>query len=104
MLFSGLDLECLELLAVCDHLQKRFLPERCINWLVIGTTAASGQAAIGNVIAPSLFATMTSAGAGGYGVAAISGAVQWVGGTMMGLAALAGAAGTWLYGNGTNVS
>ena len=36
---------------------------------------------------------MTSAGAGGYGVAALSGAVQWVGGTMVGLA---GAAGAWL--------
>ena len=60
---------------------------------MVGTSAASAQATIGNVIAPSLFATLTSAGAGGYGVAAISGAVQWVGGTMAGLA---GVAGTWL--------
>jgi hypothetical protein len=74
---------------------SRFLPGRCINWLLIGTTAASAQAAIGNVVAPSVFATLTSAGAGGYGVAAISGAVQWVGGTV-GTAGLAGAAGTWL--------
>lgn len=60
----------------------------------IGTAAASAQATIGNVVAPSLFATLTSAGAGGYGVAAISGAVQWAGGTMVGLA---GATGTWLW-------
>lgn len=55
--------------------------------------AASTQATIGNVVAPGLFATLTSAGAGGYGVAAISGVAQWAGGTMVGLA---GAAGTWL--------
>jgi hypothetical protein len=59
----------------------------------IGTQAAAAQATIGNVVAPGMFATLTSAGAGGYGVAAIAGTVQWAGGTMMGLA---GAAGTWL--------
>jgi hypothetical protein len=74
------------------HLQERFLEKRT-DPLVVGTTAASAQATIGNVVAPSLFATLTSAGAGGYGTAAISGAAQWVGGTMLGLAT---AAGTWL--------
>lgn len=58
-----------------------------------GTVAASAQAAIGNVVAPSLFATLTSAGAGGYGVAAISVAAQWAGGTMAGVA---GATGAWI--------
>lgn len=75
------------------HLQERFLLENYTNQLVVGTTAATAQATIGNVVAPSLFATLTSAGAGGYGIAVISGAAQWVGGTTL---TLATAAGTWL--------
>ena len=72
----------------------RFIPPRSDTHSVgIGTAAASAQATIGNVVAPSLFATATSAGAGGYGVAAISGAAQWIGGTMVGFA---GATGAWL--------
>lgn len=59
----------------------------------IGTAAASTQAAIGNVATPSLFATLTSAGAGGYGVAAVGTAAKAIGGTVMGLA---GATGAWL--------
>ena len=45
-------------------------------------------------MAPSLFATLQSAGAGGYGVAAVNGAVQAVGGGAAGIAvaARAGAA------------
>jgi hypothetical protein len=71
---------------------RTILLEKRTDWLLVGTIAASAQATIGNVVAPSLFATLTSAGAGGYGIAAISGAAQWVGGTILGLAM---ATGTW---------
>lgn len=37
------------------------------------------QAGIGNVVAPSVFATLQSAAAGGYGVAAVHGVVQAAG-------------------------
>ncbi|KAF4465418.1 Lactose regulatory [Fusarium albosuccineum] len=41
-----------------------------------GSIAAGAQSSIGSVVAPSLFATLQSAGAGGYGVSAVYGAVQ----------------------------
>ncbi|OHE99464.1 hypothetical protein CORC01_05264 [Colletotrichum orchidophilum] len=44
--------------------------------IVAGSAAAGVQAGIGNVVAPSLFATLQSAGAAGYGAAAVNGAVQ----------------------------
>lgn len=44
--------------------------------LHIGSLAAGIQSSIGNVLAPSLFATCQSAAAGGYGVAAVNAAVQ----------------------------
>jgi len=56
-----------------------------------GTIAATTQAGIGNVVAQSLFATATSAAAGGYGIATITGAVQAIGGATAAIAA-AGAA------------
>lgn len=46
---------------------------------MIGSIAAGAQAGIGNVVAPSLFATLQSAGASGYGLAAVTGAAQAVG-------------------------
>ncbi|KAK8073381.1 hypothetical protein PG994_004280 [Apiospora phragmitis] len=46
------------------------------NGVVLGSAAASVQSGIGSVIAPSLFATLQSAGAGGYGLASVSGVVQ----------------------------
>lgn len=42
----------------------------------IGSAAAGFQAGIGNVVAPSLFATLQSAGAAGYGAAVVNGAIQ----------------------------
>jgi len=59
--------------------------------VVGGTIAATTQAGIGNVVAQSLFATATSAAAGGYGIATITGAVQAIGGATAAIAA-AGAA------------
>ncbi|KAK1513372.1 uncharacterized protein CCOS01_14314 [Colletotrichum costaricense] len=44
--------------------------------IVAGSTAAGIQAGIGNVVAPSLFATLQSAGAAGYGAAVVNGAIQ----------------------------
>ncbi|KAK8029517.1 hypothetical protein PG993_010808 [Apiospora rasikravindrae] len=46
------------------------------NGVVLGSAAASAQSGIGSVVAPGLFATFQSAGAGGYGVASVYGAVQ----------------------------
>jgi len=48
-----------------------------------GSIAAASQAAIGNVAAPSAFAFLTSTAMGGYGLAAVNGAVQVAGGVMM---------------------
>ena len=56
----------------------------------LGTTAAAAQAGIGNVVAGSVFATLTSAGAGGAALATIQG----VAGGAVGLAVLA-ARGFW---------
>ncbi|KAI1277412.1 hypothetical protein F5Y07DRAFT_85540 [Xylaria sp. FL0933] len=49
------------------------------NGIVAGSLAAGAQSSIGSVVAPSLFATLQSAGAAGYGVAAVSGVVQAAG-------------------------
>jgi hypothetical protein len=47
-----------------------------------GTIAASAQAAIGNVLVGSFSAMLTSAGAGGYGLAAIVGGALATGGAI----------------------
>ncbi|KAK1573987.1 uncharacterized protein LY79DRAFT_393774 [Colletotrichum navitas] len=44
--------------------------------VVANSAAAAAQASIGNVVAPSLFSTFTSAGMAGYGAAIVNGAVQ----------------------------
>lgn len=46
---------------------------------ILGSIAAGIQGVIGNVAARSLFAILQSAGAGGYGVAAIHGIVRVIG-------------------------
>ncbi|KAF7551608.1 hypothetical protein G7046_g7679 [Stylonectria norvegica] len=50
--------------------------------------ASSTQSAIGTVVAPSVFATLQSAGAGGYGVTAVFGVARCVGLLLMGASAL----------------
>ncbi|KAF9767091.1 hypothetical protein IL306_000386 [Fusarium sp. DS 682] len=47
--------------------------------IVAGSAAAGIQSGIGSVAAGSLFAVLQSAGAGGYGLAAVHGVVQAVG-------------------------
>ncbi|KAF4448807.1 hypothetical protein F53441_7856 [Fusarium austroafricanum] len=47
--------------------------------IAAGSAAAGIQSGVGSVVAPSLFATLQSAGAGGYGVAAVHGVVQATG-------------------------
>ncbi|KAM0453467.1 hypothetical protein ACHAO4_005060 [Trichoderma viride] len=65
---------------------------------VAGASIASAlQASIGNVAAGSLFATIQSAAAGGYGVAALTGTAQAVGGAVAGAGSI-GTAWTWLRG------
>lgn len=54
-----------------------------------GSAAAGIQSGIGSVVAPGLFATLQSAGAGGYGLAAVHTVVQAAGA----LVAAAGVAG-----------
>ncbi|KAJ4268698.1 hypothetical protein NW762_002765 [Fusarium torreyae] len=49
------------------------------NGIVGGSVAAGAQSVIGNVVAPGVFATLQSAGAGGYGVAVVHGIVQGAG-------------------------
>ncbi|KAK1700908.1 hypothetical protein BDP55DRAFT_625174 [Colletotrichum godetiae] len=44
--------------------------------IVAGSAAAGIQAGIGNVVAPSLFATLQSAGAAGYGATVVNGVIQ----------------------------
>lgn len=44
--------------------------------VLLGSIAAGAQSGIGSVVAPSLFATLQSAGAGGYGASAVYGAVS----------------------------
>ena len=54
-----------------------------------GSIAASVHSAIGPIItANGVFATLTSAGAGGYGVAVLNGAVQAGGAVTMGAAGI----------------
>lgn len=48
--------------------------------------AAGAQAGLGSVAAGSTFATLQSAAMGGYGVAAVAGAVQATGGVIAGAA------------------
>lgn len=57
---------------------------------VVGSFAAGVQAAAGNVAAGGIYATLQSAAMGGYGVAAVSGAVQTVGAAIVGTAGVAG--------------
>ncbi|KAI0876016.1 hypothetical protein GGS24DRAFT_453219 [Hypoxylon argillaceum] len=59
------------------------------NGIIAGSAAAGAQSGIGSVLAPSIFATLQSAAAGGYGVAAVSATVQGLGGVV---ASSAGAA------------
>lgn len=59
-----------------------------------GSAAAGIQSGIGSVVAPGIFATLQSAGAGGYGVAAVHTVVQAVGA----LVAAGGVAGTQAQG------
>ena len=58
-----------------------------------GSVAATVQSGIGSVASPSIFATLTSAGAGGYGVTAVVSGVQAVGGTIV---ASAGGLAAWM--------
>ncbi|KAK7428482.1 hypothetical protein QQZ08_004920 [Neonectria magnoliae] len=58
------------------------------NGIVGGSIAAGVQSGIGSVAAPGLFATLQSAGAAGYGLAAVHGTVQ-------GVALGAGGIGAW---------
>ncbi|KAI2638225.1 hypothetical protein GGS21DRAFT_461225 [Xylaria nigripes] len=60
------------------------------NGIIAGSVAAGAQSSIGSVVAPSLFATLQSAAAGGYGVAAVSTAVQGVGGLVASSAGMLG--------------
>ena len=56
---------------------------------MIGSAAASIHSAIGPTIAAKgAFATLTSAGAGGYGVAVVNGIVQAGGASVVGLAGI----------------
>ncbi|UKZ91103.1 uncharacterized protein TrAFT101_006099 [Trichoderma asperellum] len=65
---------------------------------IAGASIASAlQASIGNVAAGSIFATVQSAAAGGYGVAALAGTAQAVGGAVAGAGSI-GTAWTWLRG------
>lgn len=50
------------------------------------------MSSVGNVVSPSLIATLQSAGAGGYGLATVYPAVQAFGGT---LAAISGGGVAW---------
>lgn len=50
---------------------------------VLGTLVASIQSSIGNVVSPSIFATLQSAGAGGYGLPIVQYAVQAAGGAIL---------------------
>ncbi|EFX05635.1 hypothetical protein CMQ_3704 [Grosmannia clavigera kw1407] len=52
------------------------------NGVAATSMAAGWQASIGSVVAPSLFATLQSAAAGGYGVAAVGSAVSSVSGLL----------------------
>jgi hypothetical protein len=60
---------------------------------VLASSAATAQSSMGSIVAPSLFATLQSAGAGGYGVATVYPAVQVVGGA---ITSVAGASVAWV--------
>ncbi|KAF5027251.1 hypothetical protein F66182_667 [Fusarium sp. NRRL 66182] len=54
--------------------------ETCASAVELRSSAAAGiQSGIGSVVAPSVFATLQSAGAGGYGVVAVHGAIRAAG-------------------------
>ena len=60
---------------------------------VPGSSAAAIQSSMGSILSPSLFATLQSAGAGGYGVATVYPVVQAVGGA---ITSSAGASVAWV--------
>lgn len=68
------------------------------NGVVGGSIAAGAQSGIGSVVAPSFFATLQSAGAGGYGVATVHGVVQGAAAGWLG----AGGIGGWFGRRGAN--
>ncbi|CAK7211299.1 hypothetical protein SBRCBS47491_001076 [Sporothrix bragantina] len=59
--------------------------------IVKGSLAAAWHSSSGSVVAPSIFATVQSAGAAGYGTGAVSGAVSTGALAVAGVAAVAGA-------------
>lgn len=61
--------------------------------IIAASSAAAAQSSMGSIVAPSLFATLQSAGAGGYGVATVYPAVQVVGGA---ITSVAGASVAWV--------
>lgn len=65
--------------------------------IVGGSIAAGAQAGIGSVAAGSTFATLQSAAMGGYGVAAVAGVVQAIGGVIAGAA---GGIAAWVQSEG----
>lgn len=67
------------------------MPYLCMPLTSVGSVAAAVQSSLGVVGAGGWFATLQSAGMAGYGVAAVDGVVQVVGGTVM-------AIGAWLFG------
>jgi hypothetical protein len=91
----------------CPHVFAKcfFLSQSCSLFLTLtifrkhffpGSIAAAAQSAIGGAVAAgSFFATLQSAGAAGYGVAAVASAVQVAGGVVA-----AGAVGAALVGRG----
>ncbi|KAM5357640.1 hypothetical protein ACJZ2D_016064 [Fusarium nematophilum] len=60
------------------------------NGVAAGSTAAAIQSGIGNVVAPGLFATLQSAGAGGYGVGVVHGATHVAGAVLGSVGGLGG--------------
>ncbi|KAE9571020.1 hypothetical protein CGMCC3_g12981 [Colletotrichum fructicola] len=61
-----------------------------MNWRLgyCGSAAAGVHSVIGNGAASGVFAVLQSAGAGGYGIAAVYGGVQLVGGAVAASGAL----------------
>ena len=71
-----------------------FLNASQVNTVSVqASSAAAAQSSIGPIVSPSLFATLQSAGAGGYGVATVYPAVQVVGGA---ITSFAGASVAWV--------
>lgn len=57
---------------------------------IIASAASAIHASIGNVAAGSIFATLQSAAAGGYGVGVLAGAAQTAGGAVAGAGSVGG--------------